>query len=52
MLATKVIRKFEGLNLSLIRDEINPLIEYLDRLFGRDAMAECIAYLKRIRKMY
>ena len=52
MLATKVIRKFEGLNLSLIRDEINPLIEYLDRLFGKDAMAECIAYLKRIRKMY
>lgn len=52
MLATKVIRKFEGLNLSLIRDEINPLIEYLDRLFGRDAMTECIAYLKRIRKMY
>ena len=52
MLATKVIRKFEGLNLSLIRDEINPLIEYLDRLFGKDAMRECIAYLKRIRKMY
>ena len=45
MLATKVIRKFEGLNLSLIRDEINPLIEYLDRLFGKDAMRECICGL-------
>lgn len=52
MLSTKVVRKFEGLNLSLIRDEIDPLIEYLDRLFGKGAMAECISYLKRIKKMY
>ncbi len=51
LLATKVIRKFEGLNLSLIRDEIGPMIDYLDRLFGTGEMEECIAYLKRIRKM-
>ncbi len=52
MLATKVIRKFEGLNLSLIRDEIDPFIDQLDIQFGKGAMVECIAYLKRLRKMY
>ncbi len=52
LLATKVIRKFESLNLSLIRDEIDGLKEYMDTLFGKDAMAECIAYLGRLKKMY
>ena len=52
LLATKVFRKFEALNLSLIRDEIKGLISYLDQLYGKGAMAECIAYLERLRKMY
>ena len=52
LLATKVFRKFEALNLSLIRDEIKGLISYLDQLYGKGEMAECIAYLERLRKMY
>ena len=52
LLATKIFRKFEALNLSLIRDEIRGLIAYLDTLFGKGVMAECIAYLERLRKMY
>ena len=52
LLATKVFRKFESLNLSLIRDEIRGLIAYLDALFGRGVMRECIAYLQRLQKMY
>ncbi|MBR5601438.1 MAG: hypothetical protein IKW24_02305 [Clostridia bacterium] len=52
LLATKVFRKFEALNLSLIRDEIKGLINYLDQLYGKGEMAECIAYLERLRKMY
>ena len=51
ILATKVFRKFEGLNLSLIRDEIRGLIMYLDTLFGKGMMKECIAYLQRLQKM-
>ena len=50
--ATKVLRKFESLNLSLIRDEINGLIDYLDKMFGKGIMIECIAYLERLKKMY
>lgn len=52
ILATKVFRKFESLNLSLIRDEIRPLISYLDTVFGKGEMKECIAYLQRLQKMY
>lgn len=52
ILATKVFRKFEGLNLSLIRDEIRGLIAFMDSLFGKDEMKECIAYLQRLQKMY
>lgn len=51
ILATKIFRKFEGLNLALIRDEIRGLILYLDKLFGKGVMTECIAYLQRLQKM-
>ncbi len=49
---TKVFRKFESLNLSLIRDEIRPLIGFLDSEFGKGKMKESIAYLKRLQKTY
>ena len=52
ILATKVFRKFESLNLSLIRDEIPGLIDYLHKVFGQDTMKESIAYLERLQKMY
>lgn len=51
LLATKVIRKFEALNLSLIYDELEGLVDYFDNHFGEGAMQECIAYLKRLQKM-
>ncbi len=52
LLATKVFRKFESLNLSLIRDEIKGLIQTLDALFGKDTMRESIAFLRRLQKSY
>lgn len=52
ILATKVFRKFESLNLSLIRDEIKGLINMLDTLFGKDVMKECIAFLRRLQKSF
>ena len=50
MLATKVFRKFDALNLTLIRGEIRGLIMMLDSLFGKDTMKECITYLRRLQK--
>lgn len=52
ILATKVFRKFESLNLSMIRDEIKGLILYLEKMFGKGNMVESIAYLERLQKMF
>ena len=52
ILATKVFRKFESLNLSLIRDEIKGLINYLNTLFGKGRMATSIEFLERLQRTY
>lgn len=51
VLARKVLRKFESLNLSFIRDEIDGLCDYLDFLFGAENMNECKDYLRRLQKL-
>jgi hypothetical protein len=49
-IAKKIFRKFDQLNISLIRDEIDPFISYLNKEFGNGAMKECIDYLEMIKK--
>ena len=50
-IAKKILRKFEQLNMALIRDEIDGYVKFLDDTFGKGAMAECIEYLLRLKKM-
>ena len=50
-MAKKVLRKFEALNLALIRDEIDGYIDFLDKNFGKGKMTECIEFLLRLKKM-
>ena len=50
-IARKILRKFEQLNVSYIRDEIDGYIEYLNKTFGKDKMKECIEYLLRLKKL-
>ena len=50
-IARKILRKFEQLNISFIRDEIDGFIEFLNKTFGKDKMKECIDYLTRLKKM-
>ena len=52
ILCHKIFRKFESLNLSFIRDEIDGLIAYLDKHFGRQNMNECKEYLRRLQKLF
>ena len=52
VLATKVFRKFETLNISLIRDEIRGLILFMDNMFGKGKMKESISFLQRLQKTY
>ena len=50
ILATKVFRKFESLNVATIRAEVRGLILFMDNLFGKEAMRESTAYLRRLTK--
>lgn len=48
--ARKILRKFEQLNISYIRDEVDNYIEFMDKTFGKGKMKESIAYLLRLKK--
>ena len=48
--AKKILRKFDQLSVSFIRDEIDPFISFLNKNFGKGVMKECIEYLERIKK--
>lgn len=50
-IARKILRKFEQLNVSYIRDEIDGFIEFLDKTFGQGKMKECEEYLLRLKKL-
>ena len=52
VLATKIFRKFESLNLAMLRDELKELCNYLNKSFGRGKMNESIAYLERLQKLF
>ena len=50
-IARKILRKFEQLNVSYIRDEIDGFVAYLNKTFGEGKMKECIEYLLRLKKL-
>ncbi len=52
VLATKIFRKFEALNLAMLRDELRDLCTFLQKLFGRNSMKESIEYLERLQKLF
>ena len=52
VLATKIFRKFESLNLAMLRDELKELVVYMNKSFGKGRMAESIAYLERLQKLF
>ena len=39
IIARKVLKKFESMNVNFVRDEITGLIEYIEKLFGRGGYA-------------
>lgn len=51
ILCHKILRKFESLNLSFIRDEVGGLITYLNKHFGKSNMKESKEYLERLQKL-
>ena len=49
-ISKKILRKFDSLSVSFIRDEIDPFISYLNKKYGKGTMKECIYYLENIKK--
>ncbi len=49
-IAKKILRKFDSLSVSAIRDEIDPFISFLNKKYGKGTMKECIAYVENIKK--
>lgn len=52
IVARKVLKKFESLNVSFVRDEIKGLIGYIEKIFGKSEMPDSKAYLTRIQNLY
>ena len=52
IIARKVLKKFESMNVTFVRDEITGLITYIDKLFGKAEMQDSKAYLRRIQNLY
>lgn len=50
IIAHKILRKFDQLNLAYIRNEIDGFIKYLDELFGKDVMVECKDTMNELKK--
>ena len=50
IVAKKVLRKFESLSLGFMRDELTKLSTYLDKLFGKNTMEICKAYIEQLKK--
>jgi hypothetical protein len=50
MVAKKVLRKFESLNLGFMKDELTKFSSYLDKLFGKNTMVICKEYIELLKK--
>ena len=50
IVAKKVLRKFESLNLAFMRDELTKFNTYLDKLFGKNTMKICKEYVDLLKK--
>ena len=50
IVAKKVLRKFESLSLGFMRDELTKCSNYLDKLFGKNTMVICKAYIEQLKK--
>ena len=52
IVARKVLKKLESMNITFVRDEIRSLIEYIEKVFGKSNMPDSKAYLNRIQNLF
>ena len=52
MLYSKILRKFESLNIAFLLDEIDQLIIFIEKLFGKNTFKESVKFLTSLKKQY
>ena len=52
IVARKVLKKMESMNITFVQDEIRSLIEYIEKVFGKANMPDSKAYLTRIQNIF
>ena len=50
IVSKKVLRKFESLSLSFMKDELSKFSAFLDKTFGKNQMAQCKDYIEYLKK--
>ena len=50
LIASKILRKFEQLNLAFIKNELDEFINYLNIHFGKENMKLCKEFIVRLKK--
>ncbi|MDD3191260.1 MAG: hypothetical protein PHP41_00750 [Bacilli bacterium] len=50
-LAHKVLRKFEALNITFMKAELDGLVTEINKIFGKDKFKESISYIKELQRM-
>ena len=51
MLMSKILRKFNALNIALLKKELTELNALLDKLFGKNKCEKSIAFIKKLARM-
>lgn len=49
--ANKILRKFESLNLSFLRNELDELVVQMGKLFGKNGFQESVKFVRNLQKM-
>ena len=50
LIASKILRKFEQLNLAFIKNELDEFVNYLNVHFGKENMNKCKDFIIRLKK--
>ncbi len=49
--ANKILRKFESLNLAFLHDELEELINQIQKIFGKNGFEESVKFIKNLMKL-
>ncbi len=52
IIGRKILKKFESMNISYVRDEIKELIAFVEKTFGKSGLPESKRYLLKIQNLF